>query len=159
MVHKCLVIEKIISGGQTGADRAALDWAIANGIPHGGWCPNGRLTEDGPLDHRYRLQETPIGSYVQRTEWNIRDSDGTVIFSISEVLTGGSKKTLEFARKLGKPVLHLSMTGGVSVAASALRRFIEDHGFRVLNVAGPRGSKEPEVGSFVKAVLDKMFDQ
>lgn len=80
---------KILSGGQTGTDRAALDWAIAHGIPHGGWCPKGRKAEDGPIDGRYQLQETPSSSYVERTEWNVRDSDGTVVFSIAAVLTGG----------------------------------------------------------------------
>ena len=69
---------KIISGGQTGADRAALDFAIQNGIPHGGWCPKGRNVEDGPIDAKYQLQETPSSDYPQRTEWNVRDSDGTI---------------------------------------------------------------------------------
>ena len=76
------MIEKIISGGQTGADCAALDFAIEHGIPHGGWCPGGRLAEDGPIDARYQLKETPSANYTQRTEWNVRDSDGTVVFSI-----------------------------------------------------------------------------
>jgi len=67
------VIEKVISGGQTGADRAALDFAIAHGIPYGGWCPAGRLAEDGTIDARYILKETPSASYPQRTEWNVRD--------------------------------------------------------------------------------------
>ncbi|MGI8605082.1 MAG: YpsA SLOG family protein [Verrucomicrobiales bacterium] len=64
---------RIISGGQTGADRAALDWAIANGVPHGGWCPKGRLAEDGPIPDRYQLTETPTANYLQRNEWNVRD--------------------------------------------------------------------------------------
>ena len=78
-----MMIEKIISGGQTGADRAALDWAIWRNIPHAGWCPKGRKALDGPLDYRYNLEETPSGNYLQRTEWNARDSDGTVIFTLS----------------------------------------------------------------------------
>jgi len=77
------VIAKIISGGQTGADRAALDFAIERGMPLGGWCPAGLKSEDGPIDRRYQLKETPSIGYVQRTEWNVRDSDGTVVFSIS----------------------------------------------------------------------------
>ena len=81
---------RIISGGQTGADRAALDWAIEHGIPHGGWCPLGRKAEDGRIDGRYQLNETPSSSYVLRTERNVRDSDGTVVLSISAVLTGGA---------------------------------------------------------------------
>jgi hypothetical protein len=99
---------KIVSGGQTGADRAGLDWAIKNGISHGGWCPKGRRSKDGTIPSQYQLQETTSANYLQRTEWNVRDSDGTVIISIGEHLTGGSLKTLEFAIKHRKPHLHLS---------------------------------------------------
>ena len=150
-------VANIVSGGQAGADRAALDFAIQHGIRHGGWCPKGRLAEDGPIDARYPLKETPSTEDVQRTEWNARDSDGTVIFSIGETLTGGSQKTVEFARKHGKPVLHLSRNGGPESPEMALRRFIQDHDIKVLNVAGPRASKEPEVGAFVKEVLGKTW--
>ena len=146
---------KIISGGQTGADRAALDWAIEHGIAHGGWCPKGRKAEDGPIDPGYQLKETPGSHYVQRTEWNARDSDGTVVFSIASVLTGSSKKTLDLARQHHKPVLHLWRDGGLSSPEQALRRFIRDNDIKVLNVAGPRASKEPEVAAFVTQVLEK----
>jgi hypothetical protein len=147
---------RIISGGQTGADRAALDWAIEHGIPHGGWCPAGRKAEDGTIDPRYTLQETPSSGYVQRTEWNVRDSDGTVVFSIAPVLTGGSKKTIELAHKHHKPVIHIARDGGPASPAQALLGFIRDHKIKVLNVAGPRSSKEPEVGAFVKEVLEEL---
>ena len=150
-------VPNIISGGQTGADRAALNFAIRHGIPHGGWCPKGRLAEDGPIDVRYPLKETPSPNYVQRTEWNARDSDGTVVFSIGEVLTGGSKKTVELAEKHGKPVLHLSRSGGPASPEQALLGFILEHNIKVLNVAGSRASKEPEVGAFVQEVLDKTW--
>src|SRR6266542_4186564 len=93
------IVERIVSGGQTGADRTALDWAIAHGVPHGGWCPKGRKAEDGPIDARYELVETTSSDYLQRTEWNVRDSDGTVVFSIATMLTGGSKKTVDLAHK------------------------------------------------------------
>jgi hypothetical protein len=76
---------KIVSGGQTGADRAALDWALAHNVPCGGWCPKGRKSEDGPIDPKYLLKETPLAAYLQRTEWNVRDSDATVLFSIAPV--------------------------------------------------------------------------
>jgi Circularly permutated YpsA SLOG family len=98
---------KIVSGGQTGADRAALDWAMAHNVPCGGWCPKRRKAEDGPIDPKYPLKETPSASYLQRTEWNVRDSDATVLFSIEPALTGGSLKTVDFARKHKKPNLHL----------------------------------------------------
>ena len=79
---------KIVSGGQTGADRAALDWAIRHKVPHGGWCPKNRKAEDGVIVRRYKLIETPTANYAQRTEWNVRDSDATVIFNIAAALKG-----------------------------------------------------------------------
>ena len=83
-------ITKIISGGQTGADRAGLDVALAHDFPHGGWCPKGRKAEDGPIDAQYELTETPSANYLQRTEWNVRDTDGTIVFTIAKEITAGS---------------------------------------------------------------------
>ena len=134
-----------------------MDWAIARGIPHGGWCPRGRKAEDGTIPRRYRLTETPSDAYLQRTEWNVRDSDGTVILSLAETLTGGSRKTAELARQHGKPWLHVAREGARDDAGEQLRRFTQEHDIRVLNVAGPRASTEPEVGEFVRAVLDRAF--
>ena len=91
------MIRKIISGGQTGADQAALDAAIKLDIPHGGWCPKGRRAEDGPIAPQYRLKETSRSDWRQRTEWKVRDSDGTVIFTIGDKLTRGSKATAKLA--------------------------------------------------------------
>ena len=145
---------KIISGGQTGADRAALDWAIANGVPHGGWCPLGRSAEDGVLASQYDLKETPTARYVQRTEWNVRDSDATVIISLKPLLAGGSQKTLEFARKQKKPCLVLCRVSSPAEAAVRLERFLRENQVKVLHVAGPRASEEPTIGEFVNAVLD-----
>ena len=147
---------KIVSGGQTGADRAAWDWAIANGAAHGGWCPKGRKAEDGPIDARYHLKETPGSNYLQRTEWNVRDSDGTVIFTLGEPLAGGSLETLRFARKHKKPWIWLSAARDDD-APERLRQFVEDNQIRVLNVAGPRASEAPEVGQFVTATLRRVF--
>ena len=148
---------KIVSGGQTGADRAALDFAIQHGIPHGGWCPKGRKAEDGPIDMRYNLKETPTGSYAQRTEWNVRDADGTVVFSIAALLAGGSKKTLDWAKQYHKPMLHLAREGGPSTWDAELLHFIREHSIQTLNVAGPRSSEEPVVAEFVTTVLDKTW--
>ena len=153
--HKLGTLRKIISGGQTGVDQAALDFAIEQDIPHGGWCPKGRKSEDGPLEPKYRLIETPSVSYPLRTEWNVRDSDASVIFSIAPILTGGSRKTVDFAIKHNKPWLHLHQ-GGVSPHV-ALVKFIREHKVATLNVAGPRASKEPEVSGFVKTVLEASF--
>src|SRR5262245_10091353 len=149
-------VERIVSGGQTGVDRAALDWAIDRNVAHGGWCPRGRLAEDGQISARYQLVETPGDAYAQRTEWNVRDADATVVLSVSGILTGGSLLTMELARRLGRPCLHVSRErDGVEAAASALRAFLGAHGVRVLNVAGPRASGEPEAGAFARAVLDR----
>ena len=150
------MIQKIISGGQTGADRMALDWAIWHDISHGGWCPKGRKAEDGPIGSRYLLKETTGSNYAQRTEWNVRDSDGTVIFSFASALTGGTKKTVAFAIKNKKPWLHICRDGQYD-AAESLLRFISDHKIKVLNVAGPRASKEPQIAAFVKKVLEEAF--
>jgi hypothetical protein len=147
-------ITKIVSGGQTGADRAALDWAIERGVPHGGWCPKGRKAEDGPIDGRYQLQETGSVDYLKRTEWNIRDSEATVIFTMRSELTGGSKRTAGFALKHRKPCLHLHSSETISRCAGRLSEFLRANNIRILNVAGSRRSKEPEVGAFVRAVLD-----
>jgi hypothetical protein len=146
---------KIISGGQTGADRAALDWALSRHISHGGWCPKDRWAEDGAIESQYQLKATPLADPLQRTEWNVRDSDGTVIFSIGERLSGGSSNTLRFARQLNKPCVHLSRNKSDPVLD--LRAFVERHQIKVLNVAGPRASEEPEVGTFVREVLRNAF--
>jgi hypothetical protein len=152
-------LRRIVAGGQTGADRAALDWAIASGIPHGGWCPRGRRAEDGPIDQRYHLHESQGTQYRQRTEWNVRDSDGTVIFSLTPHLRGGCKATAESARKHRKPWLHLTRTVPVEVAVSRLGDWLHEHGIQVLNVAGSRASQEPEVGDFVREVLSAVWDR
>jgi hypothetical protein len=148
-------IAKIISGGQTGADRAALDWALSHNLPCGGWCPKGRKAEDGAIPESYPLRESTSASYLQRTEWNVRDSDGTVLFSLSPTLTGGSKKTVEFAKKHNKPWLHLHALQ--SDCEHRLRSFVTDNAITILNVAGPRGSKEPDVGKFVIQTLEEAF--
>jgi hypothetical protein len=145
----------IISGGQTGADRAALDFAIEFGLPHGGWCPRGRKAEDGPISSRYKLRETPSRRYAQRTERNIRDSDGTLVVSIASEPQGSTRLTLELAQHLGKPVLHVARDDGLDAteAGLQLRKFLREHSIGVLNVAGPRESQEPEIAEFVANVL------
>jgi hypothetical protein len=149
------MLAKIISGGQTGADRAALDWAIQRGAPHGGWCPKGRRAEDGAIARRYQLVETPSDDYSQRTEWNVRDSDATAVFSIKKALRGGSLLTVEFADQYNKPIIHLRQQDEQANHAQELRSFIEKFGISVLNVAGPRESDEPGVYQFVSRILDQ----
>jgi hypothetical protein len=145
------IVEKIISGGQAGADRAALDAAIGLNIPHGGYCPKGRIAEDGRIDAKYQLTEADEVSYSVRTELNVIHSDATVIFTLSGIIDGGTKETADFAKKHRKPLLRLK--GADAEPAADLRFFIGKHDVKVLNVAGPRASKEPGVAAFVERVL------
>jgi hypothetical protein len=146
---------RIISGGQTGADRAALDWATTHRFPRGGWCPKGRLAEDGVIDPKYRLKETPSASYAERTEWNIRDADGTVLFSMREQLAGGSLLTANLARRNRKPFLHLVHGTDPAENVKRLRTFITRYKIQILNVSGPRASEEPHVRQFVQQTLEQ----
>lgn len=151
---RTMKIEKIISGGQTGADRAALDWAIEHGIPHGGWCPVGRLAEDGTLPERYQRQESPNGGgYRRRTKANVRDSDATLVTSMDSVLTGGSHQTVLFAKRFAKPWLHLNPQMDWQ---AALRAWLSSTPIHTLNVAGPSASREPSVANFTWTVLDEI---
>jgi Circularly permutated YpsA SLOG family len=129
--------------------------ALSINVPCGGWSPNGRKAEDGLIDPKYSLKETPSTSYLQRTEWNVRDSDATVLFSIGPTLSGGSKRTIEFARKHKKANIHLCVRD--KAAAEKLKAFTEEHRVKVLNVAGPRASNEPGVGEFVMRTLGEAF--
>jgi len=139
------MLTKIISSGQTGADRAALDVAIEFEIPHGGWIPKGRKTEDGILPEKYQLQEMPTASYPKRTEQNIIESDGTLILSHGK-LTGGSALTMKLAKNHHRPYLHIDFTKSNGFeAARAINAWIVKHGIKVLNVAGARASKDPEI--------------
>lgn len=147
------MIKRIVSGGQTGADRAALDWAIAHRVLHGGWCPSGRKAEDGVIPADYCLVELQGGGYRQRTKANVRDSDATLIVSIADELSGGSLATAKFAVELRRPWLHLSKSADWR---SRLDEWIAQYSIGVLNVVGPRASKEPDVGSFVCEVLDQI---
>jgi hypothetical protein len=152
------MIKKIVSGGQTGADRAGLDVAIRWGFPYGEWCRKGRNAEDGIIGGQYQLVETPSASHLQRTEWNVRDSDATVIFTLAPTLTGGSKRTAEFAEKHRKPLIHVSrQAASYEDPALILQRFVEENSVRELNIAGARASKESEVWRFAYETLEAAF--
>ncbi len=136
---------KIISGGQTGADRAALDAAIFLGIDHGGWIPKGRKTENGPLPPQYCLQEMASGNYRVRTEQNIIDSDATLIFSFGP-LTGGSALTEALAIKHNRPFLHIDFElFSRKKAILAVEKWFHSRIIKTLNIAGPRASGEPRI--------------
>ena len=151
-----MMISKIISGGQTGVDQAALDVAIELGIPHGGWIPKGRKTENGALPDKYRLKEIPTSSYAKRTEQNVIDSEGTLIISLGP-LTGGSELTHKTAMLHDKPCLHIDL--GTLNTVKTVRSWIVHHGIEILNIAGPRASENPEIydvaAKTLKAVVGK----
>jgi hypothetical protein len=145
---------RIVSGGQTGVDRAALDAALALGLPCGGWCPHGRRAEDGRIDARYPLAETPWAGYPQRTEWNVRDSDGTLALTLGAP-DRGTALTVRLAAKLGRPCLLVNLAAALS--AEDVRDWAETHRIRVLNVAGPRESSSPGVYAAAAAFLRRLF--
>ena len=145
---------KVVSGGQTGVDRAALDAARAAGLPHGGWCPRGRRAEDGPIHAAYALTETPSEDYAQRTEWNVRDSDGTLALTHGRP-TGGTAFTIAAARRLRRPVFVLDLAEGPTPEEAL--GWIEARGIAVLNVAGPRESQRPGIGGEARGFLERLF--
>jgi hypothetical protein len=148
------MMDKIISGGQTGADQAALDVAVKYNIPHGGWIPMGRRTEAGPLPSRYRLAVMPTCDYRDRTRQNVLDSQGTVIF-YRRHLTGGSRLTLDLAQTEGKPCVAVDLwVNDPFEAAVMLQSFVVETRIRVLNVAGPRASHDPGIYADVKMILE-----
>ncbi|MCS6925844.1 MAG: putative molybdenum carrier protein [Candidatus Binatia bacterium] len=134
-------VRKIVSGGQTGVDRAALDVARDLGIERGGWCPKGRLAEDGRIPDEYPVRETDSAAYAERTEKNVIDSDGTLVLSVG-VPQGGTAYTIECAQRHGKPYHVVDLAR--SPDPGATRHWLERHAIAVLNVAGPRASESPQ---------------
>ena len=132
---------KIISGGQTGVDRAALDVALKHGIECGGWCPAGRLDEFGKIPDHYPVQELPGGSFTERTLQNVKDSDGTVVIYPGE-LRGGTQETVRFCVELNQPHELIDASNISAEGASRLiGDFVTETKIRVLNFAGPRHSE------------------
>ena len=140
----------IVSGGQTGVDRAALDVAISLKIPHGGWCPRGRKAEDGRIPDRYKLRETDGSAYRIRTEKNVLDSDGTLVLYRSR-LQGGTDLTVRFAKQHGKPIMIVKLDGDPDTAQ--VGRWIRENQVARLNVAGPRESSHPGIAEDVAEFL------
>lgn len=151
------VLQRIISGGQTGVDRGALDAALAVGFPCGGWCPEGRKAEDGQIPHRYPLEELPSADYLKRTRKNVAESDGTLVIAFGE-LAGGTLRTVRFCEGLKKPVLVVDAlrTNADDVASQAIE-FVRRNSIKVLNVAGPRESKMPGARAFAEQVVRKLL--
>ncbi len=148
------MIDKIISGGQTGVDRAALDTALINNIPHGGWCPAGRRAEDGPIDTKYALDETAASDYAIRTEWNVRDSDGTLILNPGRP-EGGTALTIKAAKSHHKPCLIIDLDKSIDI--DGIVHWLYKHRIRILNIAGPRESKHVGIHNRATEVLDDLI--
>jgi hypothetical protein len=138
----------ILSGGQTGVDRGALDAALELGVRCGGWCPQGRLAEDGVIDRRYPVTELLTAGYAERTCANVRDSDGTLVVLIGEP-DEGTQLTMDAAGRLGRPLVVVDLsTSGPHADLARIRSWITANGIRRLNVAGPRESNAP--GSYAR---------
>jgi hypothetical protein len=152
------VLAKLLSGGQTGVDRAALDAAVELGIPCGGWCPHGRRAEDGRVPERYPLTETPFDDHAQRTEWNVRDADATLILTFGPP-AGGTQLTVDFCRRLGKPFLLIDLEdeaqweSGIDLARRWLLAVRPD----ALNVAGPRVSEAERAYELTRRFLKELL--
>lgn len=149
------VPDKIVSGGQTGADRGALRAAIALGIPHGGWCPLGRLAEDGPISSEFQLREHPSRNYADRTRQNVIDSDATLILS-PEPLTGGTLLTKRIADVQRKTVAVFDPDNPET--PDRIRLWLDDHKPAILNVAGPRESQQPGLERLVEGIVRRVFE-
>ena len=145
---------RVVSGGQTGVDRAALDVAITLGIPHGGWCPRGRRAEDGVVPARYAVVEHASPDYAARTQANVADADATLILARG-TLSGGTALTRDVARRLQKPFLIVDL--GTDPDPTAVREWLAGHAVGVLNVAGPRESQSPGIGDAARAFLREVL--
>ena len=152
------LIRKIVSGGQTGADQAALDAAIAAGRRHGGWVPKGRKTEAGVLPEKYNLDEMDSADYKARTRQNVIDSDGTLIFSHGP-LTGGSLLTQKLAVDHGRPCFHADCTySSEDGTLEEIERWLKKNRIEVLNVAGPRASGDPSIYEIVRRLVRRLLE-
>jgi len=145
---------KIISGGQTGVDRAALDVAFRHAIECGGWCPGGRLDEFGKIPDHYPLQELQGGGFTERTLQNVKDSDGTVVVYCDH-LRGGNEQTVRFGLELHRPHQLIDASKiSAKGAAKLIGDFVDKNKINILNVAGPRESEWPEGYDYAFRVLD-----
>jgi hypothetical protein len=144
---------KIVSGGQSGADNAGLDYAIMHDMPHGGWCPRGRMTEDGRIDDEYELQETG-GTHLLHIELNVRDSDATLIFTNKNMLDGPSKRIAVFCNLRSKPYKHVHP----GITKNEIVNFLKLHNVKTLNVTGQRECYAPGLSQFVLETLEQVFE-
>ena len=154
-----MTLHRIVSGGQTGADRAALDVSLKLGFPCGGWCPADRQADDGPLPPTYPLTELASGGYRQRTIRNVKESDGTVLFFFASPV-GGTELTLKTCIRLTKPHLLVDASDvPPSQAAATLLKFTQQESIGVLNVAGPSERRTPGTYSYVREVIQMLLER
>lgn len=146
-----MAVRKVVSGGQTGVDRAALNVAKELDLERGGWCPQGRLAEDGCIPDEYPLRETETSDYAERTKLNVRDSDGTLILTIGPPI-GGTAYTIACARDLEKP--HCTIDLSQASAPEQVKQWLHEHQIAILNVAGPRLSQNPEAYTLASRFLE-----
>jgi hypothetical protein len=149
--------QKIISGGQAGADRGALDFAMVQGVNSGGFCPRGRRAEDGPIPARYTLTELGSPDYPPRTQRNVAESDATVIFNRGQTDSRGTSLTARCAKEAGKPFLVIRGCEEVAAGVDGLAAFLSAHKPVTLNVAGNSESKAPGMSAYVVAVLSALW--
>ncbi len=150
-------LQKIVSGGQAGVDRGALDAALAAEFPCGGWAPAGRTAEDGPIAARYPLTELPGSAYEERTLKNVLDSNGTAILH-SGVLEGGTRLTQDYCVAHGKPCIVIDASRSrPREAGDEIDAFVRKHGITVLNVAGPRASKWPGAHAYARKTIERLL--
>lgn len=152
--NKELHLIRIVSGGQTGVDRAALDAAVTAGLPIGGWCPRGRLAEDQEIPQQYPLTETASRLYQERTRLNVTDSDGTLILA-GNALFGGTALTKAFTDRHSKPVLVVNPADFTTI--SQIKKWLKANNILVLNVAGPRESSSPGIYDQAYRLLTELF--
>lgn len=151
------MIKKIISGGQIGADQAALDVAIKMGIAHGGWIQKGRKTQSGLLPKKYNLKEMPTASFIKRIEQNVIDSDGTVIISHG-ALSGGANYCQKMATKHGRPCLHADLRIiPIFIAASRINTWVDENNIEILNVTGSRTSEDPKIYNETMLIIENVI--
>jgi predicted Rossmann-fold nucleotide-binding protein len=148
------MVRKIVSGGQTGVDRAALDFAIRRGIPHGGYCPKGRRSESGRIAAKYRLTECASTDYAMRTALNVMHSNGTLILTRGRP-EGGTQRTIELCIEYGKPNFIIDLDRKLQPANFAA--WLREHLIETLNVAGPRESKQSGIAKQTRKVLQELF--
>ena len=159
------ILRKIISGGQTGVDQAALRAARDCGLAIGGWCPPGRVCDAGVIPAEFPLRETeqersldaPDVPRSQRTEWNVRDSDGTLVIQLGETVADpGTEWAMQCAKRYGRPLLVCDVSD--PDAKQKIQEWLRGNEIKVLSVGGPAESASPGIGDRAYRLLRGVFD-